>query len=100
MESSKNKVRVNIYGEEYTVLADGDIGYIREVAAYVDRKMRDIADKTPNKSPSRIAILTALNIADELHQEQKRGKQDLTSVEKRTKDIITLLDEKLAQSVE
>ena len=100
MESSKNKARVNIYGEEYTVLAEGDIEYIREVAAYVDRKMRDIADRTSNKSPSRIAILTALNVADELHQEKMKGKTELTSVEQRTKDIISMLDEKLSQSVE
>ena len=62
METPKIKMRVNIYGEEYTVRSEGDEQYIRDVAEYVDRKMRDMAAKMPNKSPSRVAILTALNI--------------------------------------
>ncbi len=100
MEASKNKVRVNIYGEEYTVLSEGDTDYIREVASFVDRKMRDIAEKTANKSPSRVAILAALNIADQLYSEQKKGKSELSTVERRTSDIISMLDEKLAKAVE
>lgn len=100
MESSKNKVRVNIYGEEYTVLAEGDAEYIREIAAFVDRKMRDIAEKTNNKAPSRVAILAALNIADELYMNRRKEEDDITSVQKRTSDIISLLDEKLAHSIE
>jgi cell division protein ZapA len=100
MKSSKNKVRVNIYGEEYTVLSDGEVEYIRDVAAFVDRKMRQMADRTSNKSPSRIAILAALNMADELFHERQKGETELTSVRKRTNDIISLLDERLAETIE
>jgi cell division protein ZapA len=94
MESSKNRVRVNIYGEEYTVRSDGDIEYMKKIAQYVDSQMRAIADKMPNKSPSRVAILAALNIADELFK-QKEGQHDFTEFEKRAGDIISLLDEKI-----
>ena len=100
MEPNKNRVRVNIYGEEYTVRADGDEEYIREVAGYVDRKMRQIADKVPNKSPARIAILAALNITDEYLAEKRKQEEGQSDIEERASSIITLLDEKLSDAVE
>ncbi len=98
MESSKNKVRVNIYGEEYPIRSEGDVDYIHEVAEYLDCKMRDIAENVPNKSPGRVAILAALNITDELFRERKKGDTDFSSVEKRANDIISMLDEKLPKA--
>ena len=100
MESPINRVRVNIYGEEYTIRSDGDLDYIREVAEYVDRKMREISEKTANRSPSRVAILAALNIADEYFVEKNREKQDLSVIEKRTSDFLTMLDDTLSEPVE
>ncbi len=96
MEPLKNRVRVNIYGEEYTVRADGDEEYIRQVAGYVDRKMRQIADRVPNKSPARVAILAALNITDEYFAERRKQEEGQSSFEERASSIITLLDEKLS----
>ena len=100
MESSKNKVRVNIYGEEYPIRSEGDVDYIREVAEYLDRKMRDIAENVPNKSPGRVAILAALNITDELFRERNKKDTEISSVEKRANDIISMLDEKLPKANE
>jgi cell division protein ZapA len=100
MESPKNRVRVNIYGEEYTVRSEGDEEYIREVAGYVDRKMREIAEATANKSPSRVAILAALNITDEYFAEKRKDALGRTDVEQRAGSIITLLDEKLSDAIE
>jgi cell division protein ZapA len=100
MESPKNRVRVNIYGEEYTVRSDGDEGYIREVSGYVDRKMREIADKLSNKSPSRVAILAALNITDEFFREKKKEDTDISAFTQRASDMITMLDDKLSDKDE
>ncbi len=98
MESPKNSVQVNIYGEVYTVRSEGDVEYIREVARFVDRKMLEVADKTANKSPARVAILAALSIADDLFQERERGENGLTALEKRANSIISLLNEKIPES--
>jgi cell division protein ZapA len=100
MDSPKNRVRVNIYGEEYTVRSNGDEEYIREVSSYVDRKMREIAEKITNKSPSRVAILAALNITDEFFREKGKEKQGISTFEKRAGDIITMLDDKLAETAD
>lgn len=95
-----NRVRVNIYGEEYTIRSEGDEEYIRQVAGYVDRKMREIADKAPNKSHARVAILAALNITDEYFAERDKEKKGLLNLEERASSIISLLDEKLSDAVE
>ena len=59
-------VTVSIYGESYSVKAGDDPSYVSEVARFVDGKMRSIAEGGKVVTTSKIAILTALNIADEL----------------------------------
>ncbi len=59
------RVDVEIFGKVYTVRGEKDVEYVRRVAEYVDRKMREISQVTDTVSTSRIAILAALNIADE-----------------------------------
>lgn len=60
------RVDVEIFGKVYTVQGDKDPDYVRRVAEFVDRKMREISQMTDTVSTSRIAILASLNIADEL----------------------------------
>ncbi len=62
-----NKVNVKIYGQEYTVTGDSSKEDIVKVAAYVDMKMHEIADaaKSAGATPHNIAILAAMNIANE-----------------------------------
>ena len=60
-------VAVEIFGVSYTLREDGATGAerIRELARKVDRKMREVADHSPNLEPDKIAILAALNLANE-----------------------------------
>jgi cell division protein ZapA len=59
-------VKVNIYGTEYPVKGDAEPEYIEEVAAYVDGKMREVARNLTIKSTTKVAVMAALNITDEL----------------------------------
>ena len=56
---------VEIFGSVYHVRGDDDPEHLREVAALVDRRMREVAEKVTTVDTARIAILAALNIADE-----------------------------------
>ena len=60
-------VVVEIFGVSYNLREDGatDAECIRELAQRVDRKMREVADHSPNLDSCRIAILAALNLANE-----------------------------------
>jgi cell division protein ZapA len=65
-------VQVEIYGKVYSLKGADDPSHIRELASFVDKKMRDIEKGTGTVDPHRIAILAALTIADELHSVRER----------------------------
>ena len=58
-------MKIEIYDQIYNVNADGNEDYLRELAAYVDGKMRSVADATHMVDSLKVAVLAALNIADE-----------------------------------
>jgi cell division protein ZapA (FtsZ GTPase activity inhibitor) len=58
-------VQVEIYGQSYNLRGEGESGYIQDLASYVDRKMREVSEVTATVDSLKVAILAALNIADE-----------------------------------
>lgn len=65
------KVTVAIFNEDYVVRGEEDPEYIQMLASYVDRRMRMIYQRNPNLSSTKVAVLTALNLADELNKLQE-----------------------------
>ena len=64
----KSRLKVTIFGTDYALKADTSHEYIKETASYVDKKMNEVVSKYSNQSDTRVAVLAALNIADELFQ--------------------------------
>jgi cell division protein ZapA len=85
---------VEIFGEVYHVRGGDEGGYLQSLADLVDRKMREVAEQVKG-DPARIAILAALNLADELFQIQ--GRQEGERVEIREK--VAALTEELTQAL-
>lgn len=73
--SALSDVRVQIFGSEYRIASDTDPEHIREVASYIDQKMREVASALALRTRSTVAILTAVNLADELFKIEKEGRQ-------------------------
>jgi len=67
----RNKLNVFIYDEEYKIRGNADHEHIKEVAAYVDQKMEHISNSNSFLSTKQLAVLSALNMADELIQLRK-----------------------------
>ena len=67
----KNKASVEIFGEEYTMRGEAAPDYMTMLANYIDKKMKNIANRQPQLSVTKIAVLAALNIADELSKLQE-----------------------------
>lgn len=88
----KNVVQVQIFGHHYTIRGEADQDYILGVAGYVDRKMREITEKLPVASLSKVAILASLNIADELFKERASREQEGARVSDRTAQLNEMLD--------
>src|ERR1700681_353977 len=59
-------IKVEIYDQAYTVRSDGDPEYLKELAEYVDQRMREISSGTLTVDSRKVAILAALYIADGL----------------------------------
>jgi len=73
----KTKTVVKIAGTDYALTGYASEEYLHNVAIYVNRKMEEIAQANPKLSTSMLAVLTSLNIADELLQ--LREQQDQTA---------------------
>ena len=82
-------VKVTIYGTEYPVKGEADSDYIQEVADYVDGKMKEVADTLSVKSTTKVAILAALNITDELFKLRGSSDHEIEEIEER---LILLAD--------
>ena len=65
-------MKIEIYNQSYNVQADENEEYLKGLAAFVDEKMRSVAEATRTIDSVRVAVLAALNIADELHTLKKR----------------------------
>ncbi len=68
-------MRVYIFDKEYNLRANENENYLKGIAGYVERRVREIASSAPQKSREEISILTCLNIADELHRERDKNKK-------------------------
>ena len=62
---------VEIFGQTYNVRGEGDPNYLTELARFVDSRMREVAAQVATVDPMKIAILAALNIADEFSRFRK-----------------------------
>jgi cell division protein ZapA len=91
MESGK--VRVTILGQSYNIKGDTSSEYILELTDYVNRKIGEISSNVVSGNLLQIAILAALNIADECFQSKKITNGIEGALECKTKELITLLDE-------
>ncbi len=81
-----NKVTVTIYNEEYVVKGNENRDYIEMLASYVDRRMRMIQQRNPNLSTTKVAVLTALNLADELNKLQEDYDELVRTLEEERKN--------------
>ena len=91
-------MKIEIFDQMYNVQADGDEAYLRELAAFVDGKMRTVAEATRQVDSMRVAVLSALNIADELFTLRKR-QQDLEGpLRQRVEKCVTLVEKALENS--
>jgi len=86
--------RVEILGRSYTIRGDAKEEYIKTLANFVDRKMREIQASAPLLPIDKVAILTAINIADELFR-MKREEERIDKLLEQTGEVFNLIEEKV-----
>ena len=93
-DAQNASVRVEIFDQAYN-LRGSDPEYILKLAEYVDSKMRAVAEATNTIDTVRLAVLAALNIADEYHLLKKKQDGGATDYQKRAHLLSDALDEVL-----
>lgn len=94
MEDKPKKLhQVEIFGQSYNLRGEGDPKYITEIASYVDKVMHDVSDNTGVADTLKVAILAALNIADDyLSVKNKHSSEKGENIEKKISLLIQKID--------
>ena len=92
MTNDAEGVRVVIYDQEYFMRGALDEEYIQGLAKYLDLKMRAIAGRRGTVDSLRVAVLAALNIADEYHQVKAKYEETTKRVDEKVEECSRMLD--------
>jgi len=96
-EANNSSVRVEIFDQAYN-LRGIDPDYLLKLAEYVDSKMRAVAEQTHTVDSARLAVLAALNIADEYHLLKTKLDGSGSDSSQRARKLLDALDEILADT--
>jgi cell division protein ZapA len=96
MADKPNLVHVQIFGQTYSVKAGAETGYVEELAAHVDAQMQEVSRSAGAVDSLRVAVLAALNIADECF----RLRGDLREADGRAEGKATALARELAAALD
>lgn len=92
-------MKIEVFDQTYNIQADGEEASLRQLASFVDEKMRAVAESTRQADSTRVAVLAALNIADELLTLRKRVKQIEGPMRQRVERCVRLVEKALEVSV-
>ena len=90
-------VTVEIAGQRYPIRSDLDERYIAELAAYVDQKMRAAVNASPESDMLGLAILVALNVADDFFRARQQESSAHGELNERALRLEQIVDDVLAQ---
>jgi cell division protein ZapA len=91
-------VKLEIYGQPYNLNVEENEDYLKQLAAYVDAKMYAVAEAAHTVDSVKVAVLTALNIADELFVARAREQQLQGPLRQRVEKCVSLVERAIEQS--
>ena len=92
-------ISVNIYGQDYMLKSTGDEEYIHKIAKIVQERMKEV-ERTgldSNSQQLKIAVLAAMNIADELLQSEDKKNRLITRIESKGNSFIEYIDDRIKE---
>ncbi|HFB67333.1 MAG TPA: cell division protein ZapA [Calditrichae bacterium] len=95
----KKSIKVQIFGNEYSLKSDASEDHVYRVAQYVDDKFRRLSEKTHVNSEIKIAVLAALNIADELFRLKAKYDELKQQIEEESRQLNAKIDALTGQAL-
>jgi len=87
----KRSVTVQIAGVRYALKTEEDDRWVKQVAAFVDAKMRDVQKHTRTVDTQAVAVLTALQIAEELFNERRESSELRKKIRDKSQSLLDAL---------
>lgn len=91
----KSLIRVEILGQEYTVKSDEGEERVKNIAEYVNRKIKEVSERTKTVSTLNLAILAAMNIANDYLEAVEDKKAFTRTIEDKSGRMIEMIDSQI-----
>ena len=91
-------IEVDVYGQKLALRPIEDESYAHELARYVEGQMQTIAQGTTRSTPIKVAILAAMNIADQLFRQERRRQAGEAEVERRAEGLLECIESRIGTS--
>ena len=88
-------IEIEVFGHRFSLQGEGDEAYFHELAEYVDAQMRTLAQQTRTSTPTKLAILTAINVTDQLFRQQRQKDSGESEMERLAQLLVETIDEHL-----
>ncbi|HEU18895.1 MAG TPA: cell division protein ZapA [Deltaproteobacteria bacterium] len=90
----KKRFNIKVMGQDFSVLSDRGEEHVADVVQYVNDKAKDIGSASKDISTLGIAILVALNVADELFRLKEEREDFYSLLERRSEKLINYIEKK------
>lgn len=92
-------IDVEIYGQRYSIRGDADDAYVHRLAHFVDTHMKQLAEGMKTATPSKLAVLAAINLAHQLFESERKRAQGEADVERRMVTLMESIEEQMPTSL-
>lgn len=92
MEPASRVVHVEIHGQRYPIRSQLDAAYVAELAAFVDARMQMAARECPGGDTLKVAVIAAMNIADEYFRSCDDVRDRQAGLARRAAELERMLD--------
>jgi cell division protein ZapA (FtsZ GTPase activity inhibitor) len=89
----KRSMNLEVHGQRLTVVSDNDEERVRDLVAFVNRKLEEAKDAARRAQPDQIALLALLNVAEELFREKQKSEKMRRRVRERSVKLLGAIDE-------
>ena len=93
MAGTQQRAEVEIFGRSYTLVSGRSVAYAQEIASEVDQRMARIAADQNLTDTTKIAMMAAMEIADELMKVRQEGEARLSAADSASERLVTTLGE-------
>ena len=94
----KKRFDIHVLGHEVSVLSDAGDEHVANVVNYINRKADEIEKASKNVPTVNVAILVALNIADELYRLKGEKESIFSQLETKSNDLINYIDRRRSEN--